>query len=381
MRELQAVLDAYDAAGRRGCAAALATVVAVSGSSYRRPGARMLVTADGRTAGGVSGGCLEADVVLRALDAMERGTAALATYDTTGDEDVDFGVGLGCRGVVHVLVEPLPPAGEPGHLITLREMEMRRRPAVLATVWRMEGPSTTRLGARMLSDGDGPTWDDLGDPESARLIESDVSEILRTRRSANRSHALPMGGVDVFLEYLAPRVPLVVCGGGRDAVPLVRLASHLGWHVTVVDGRPSFARRERFPDADAVILCAPDRLRDRVELDERTAAVVMTHNFRGDQGFLQALLPSPVAYLGLLGPRSRAERILREIEESGISIDPERRPRLHSPAGLDIGADGPEEIAVSIIAEILATRAGRDGQPLRDRSESVHAADAVEVLA
>jgi xanthine dehydrogenase accessory factor len=359
MRELQAVLDAYDAAGRRGCAAALATVVAVSGSSYRRPGARMLVT----------------------LDAIEHGTATLAMYDTTGDEDVDFGVGLGCRGVVHVLVEPLPPAGEPCHLNALREMEMCRRPAVLATVWRAEEPAATRLGARLLSDGEGTRWDELGDPALARRIEADAAEVLRTRRSTDRSHALPIGSADVFLEYLPPRVPLVVCGGGRDAVPLVRLASHLGWHVTVVDGRPAFARRERFPGADAVVHCAPAELRDRVELDAGTAAVVMTHNFRGDQGFLQALLPSPVAYLGLLGPRSRAARILREIEESGVSIDPDRLSRLRSPAGLDIGADGPEEIAVSIIAEILAALAGRDAAPLRERSASVHVAGATEVLA
>jgi xanthine/CO dehydrogenase XdhC/CoxF family maturation factor len=380
MGELQVVLDAYDDACREGRAAALATVVAVTGSSYRRPGARMLVTADGRITGGVSGGCLEADVLLRALEAIERAEPTLATYDTRGDDDVDFGVGLGCRGIVHVLIEPLPSASARCHLPLLREMDTRR-PAVLATVWRTSGPRTVRPGERMLLGATGIRWDDVDDPSLARQIAADLPEGLCTRRSLTRDYALPFGSADVFFECLHPRVPLVVFGGGRDAAPLVRLASHLGWHVTVVDGRPAAARRDRFPEADAVLLCPPAEVPARVALDAETAAVVMTHSYRTDQRLLEVLLPSPVRYLGLLGPRARARRLLRELADGGMEIDPARLDHLHAPAGLDLGAEGAEEIAVAIVAEIAATLAGRPGGPLRDRPARIHDAEPVEVPA
>jgi len=378
MKELSAIASAFEQARSEGKACALATVVAVSGSAYRRPGARMLITEGGQATGGVSGGCLERDVFLRARRVMERGQATLATYDTTDDDDLVFGVGLGCRGVIRILIEPLPTASQPCHLLRLSEMLPRREPGVLATVWRVEGRTEARVGSRLLLSSRGRLWDDIGDPELAAQIESDAQEALQKDRSATRIYRLPAGEAEIFLELLRPPVPLVLFGGGPDAVPLVQLAAELGWHVTVVDGRPTAgsqpaaASRARFPRADAVLLCRPEQVRQQVRLDSDTVAVVMTHHYLTDLRLLEVLLPSPVRYLGLLGPKSRAERLLHDLSHAGVAATEAQRRRLYAPVGLDLGAETAEEIALAILAEIRAVLAGRTGGMLRDRQTPIH---------
>jgi xanthine/CO dehydrogenase XdhC/CoxF family maturation factor len=178
--------------------------------------------------------------------------------------------------------------------------------------------------------------------------------------------------VEVFLELLRPPIPLVIFGGGPDAVPLVRLAGELGWHVTVVDGRPASASRAWFPRADAVIFCHPEQVGEQVRLDGDTVAVVMTHNYLTDLRLLELLLPSPVRYLGLLGPKSRSERLLLDLSQAGIRTTEAQRRRLYAPVGLDLGAETSEEIALAILAEIKAVLAGRAGGPLRDRQVPIH---------
>jgi xanthine/CO dehydrogenase XdhC/CoxF family maturation factor len=182
----------------------------------------------------------------------------------------------------------------------------------------------------------------------------------------------------VLLEYLPPPVPLVVFGGGPDAVPLVRLAKALGWHVTVVDPRARAASRDRFPEADAVIRCGPGKVLEQVPLASRSIAVVMTHNYNRDLSLLEVLLPSSVRYLGLLGPKARAERLLDDLTLGGYVASPEQLRRLHAPAGLELGADGPEEIALAILAEVKATLAGRAARPLRERHGPIHEREEVE---
>jgi xanthine dehydrogenase accessory factor len=417
MKELRAIVGAFEQARSGGKASALATVVGVRGSAYRRPGARMLITEDGQTTGAVSGGCLERDVILRAQRVIERGETTLATYDTTDDDDIDFGVGLGCRGVIQILIEPLPRAGEPCHLPLLEGLLRRRETALLATVWRVEGQIGARVGSRLLLSKSGRVWDDIGDPQLAARIEEAGAggaegalwgpdpgrlgrkadsgptpggapgvpppgvgtlgrapgrEALRTLRSATRVYRRPAGQAEVFLEVLRPSVSLVIFGGGHDAVPLVRLAGDLGWHVTVVDGRPAAASRDRFPQADAVVLCRPEQVGEQVRLDRDTVAVVMTHNYRTDLRILERLLPSPVRYLGLLGPKSRSERLLQELSQAGLAATEAQLDRLHAPVGLDLGADTSEEIALAILAEIQAVLAGRAGGPLKDRPTPIH---------
>ena len=369
MKELREILTAYEALRRQGRATALATVVAVSGSSYRRPGARMLLTADGWVAGGVSGGCLESDVLQRARAVLESGRADIVTYDTTEDGDIVFGVGLGCRGVIQILIEPL--TGDRPDLGFLTSIAARREAGVCATVFRSEGGSSARLADRLLLSEMGVMHDGLTDAGLGARVRADAGDVLASGRSCAREYALPVGSVSVFLEMLAPPQPLVVFGAGHDAPPLVRLAKELGWHVTIADARPAHATAERFPEADAVLVCPPEEAASRLPLDARTAVVLMTHNYLHDRALLEQWLPSPVLYLGVLGPKRRTERLLGEMPP-GLMTDV-ALSRLHSPVGLDIGADTPETIALSILAGIQAMAAARPGGFLRDRVGPIYA--------
>lgn len=368
MKELSEILDAYKALRRQGRPAALATVVAVSGSSYRRPGARMLMTADGWVAGGVSGGCLESDVFQRAFAVMEAGQADTVTYDTTEDGDIVFGVGLGCRGVIQILIEPLN--GSRPDFEFLSSLARLREAGVCATVFRREGGSSARLGDRLLLSHSGRVYDGLADADLAARVHSDAEDVLASGKSGVREYATLGGSITVFLEVLSPPQSLVVFGAGHDAPPLVRLAKELGWHVTVADSRPAYATTEHFPQADAVLVCPPEEAASRLSVDARTAVVLMTHNYLHDRALLAQWLLAPLRYLGVLGPKRRTERLLSGLSASAVSD--EALSRLHSPVGLDIGADTPEMIALSIIAGIQAVAAGRPGGFLRDRPGPIY---------
>jgi xanthine dehydrogenase accessory factor len=376
MRELQAILEAIQESRRGGKTAILATVVQVEGSAYRQPGARMLLTEDGWRAGAVSGGCLEGDLLVRAWQLTASGDAVLASYDTTAESDIVFGAGVGCRGVVRILLERLVPGREPDSAAFLHECLQRREAGVLATIFRRDGEIGVRVGARLRLSTDGRATGDIEDAELAARIEQDARQALASRRSAVMSYTLRAGAATAFIEVIKPPVPLVVFGAGQDALPMVRLAKELGWHVTVVDARPAYVTRERFPQADEVILCPPEAIRRSVRLGTDTVAVVMTHNYLQDQRLLEALLPSPIRYLGLLGPRSRTERLLSALRADGFVWNEGQTARLFAPVGLDIGADGPEEIALAVLAEIQAALAGRSGAPLRQRRETIHGEEA-----
>ena len=269
MKELLSIAEAIH--GSPAGPAALATLVKVEGSSYRRPGARLLLFEHGRRVGAISGGCLEDDVVLRAGQVLADGVPRMIAYDTTSENDLVWGVGLGCHGVAHILVERLSPS--PAWAAALRENLRRRVPTPIAVVWG--GSDRLPLGTYL----------------------------------ADEIPSSP--GMQVFREAVRPPVMLVVLGAGDDAVPLVRLARELGWRVLVADPRPAFATRERFPEADDVVVVRPEDAVPRLPFDRETVAVVMTHHYRHDVPLMRALLPLALPYLGLLGPRLRAERILR----------------------------------------------------------------------
>jgi len=331
MKEISAILDRLASVSGP---SALATLVRVEGSSYRRPGARLLITADGARTGSISGGCLEEDVAEHAQAVLAGGKTSVIVYDTTTENDRAWGVGLGCHGVVRVLVEKLPPA--PAWAAALRENIRRRTSTDLAVVWEADDPAL--LGTR---------------------LERDIP-------------ARPGSRVQIFHETVQPPVPLVIGGAGDDARPLVRLAKELGWHVTVADPRPALATAERFPGADAVVVARPEEIAARVPLDARTMAVVMTHHYRHDVPLLRTLLPLPLAYLGLLGPKKRSEKILADLAAEGCAITPAQRARLHAPVGLDLGGDTPEAVALAILGEMQAVLSGRDARPLRERVRPIH---------
>jgi xanthine/CO dehydrogenase XdhC/CoxF family maturation factor len=317
----------------------------------------MLVSEDGEARGSVSGGCLETDVVRKALFALACGEAALIHYDTDEDDD-EYGVGTGCRGAITVLVEPLPLHS--CHLTLLESWLLRREVGVVATVMRSRGAGP-RLGSRLLVGAGGVAADELRDPE---LLE-DALQILARRRAETRIYARPGGELELGFEIIAPPPRLVLFGAGHDAEPLAVLGGILGWHVTVVELGSGNRTRERFAGADAIIFAGPDSACAQIPLGPDTVAVLMTHNVRKDRRLLEILLPSPVGYLGLLGPRDRTARLLSGLDRAGFD-------RFHAPVGLDIGADTPEEIAVAIVAEIRAFLAGRKGGRLRERCGPIH---------
>lgn len=356
-----------------GKSAVLATVVSIEGSSYRLPGARMLIIDAAWTAGSVSGGCLEGDVVLRAREVLAKHAAIVVTYDTTSDEDIVFGVGLGCRGIIRVLIEPVTPEpADPDLVDFIRTCIEQRQTGVAATVIGIDGAIKAKPGCRLVQSAGGEIRTDIPDGELRSAIEAHVRQAQANGASASTTFDLPDGRAEVFVEFVRPPRPLVVFGAGHDAIPLVRLAKELGWHVTVVDHRAAYATSERFPLADEVLVSSSDDMPARVALDSETVALVMTHNYLRDLKLLKTLLPSPVRYLGLLGPRKRADELLAELEQQSVRITAEQRQRFYAPVGLDLGAEGPEGVALAILAEIQAVVANREPGHLRARQGSIH---------
>lgn len=371
MKEIQAILQAWSELGHGG-PAVLATVVRVNGSAYRRPGARMLLLPDGRTIGTVSGGCLEDDLKLRAWQLTARGEPAVLRYDSTSDGDIVWGLGLGCKSVVDLLIERLNPDCGAQPLDFLRRCLDTRQPGVLARVVAVEGRTGADVGAFLTLDETGSSSHNFAGLELADLVRHAAATALGERRSLHAACQLAAGRAEVFLEVVQPPLALLVCGAGHDAIPLVRLAKELGWHVTIADPRAAYATRERFPLADDIIVAAPEDLAGRPVLSAWEAAVIMSHNYHNDLRFLRALLPAPLRYLGVLGPKSRTESLLRDLVAGGFTPTARQTERLYGPVGLDIGADTPEEIALAVAAEIRAILTGRSGLPLRRSDRPIH---------
>ena len=372
MREIQCILSAFQAIQAAGEAAALATVVNVKGSTYRRPGARMLIMADGRTVGAISGGCLENDVYLQAQSVMESGDAILVTYDAITNEDTLWGLGLGCNGMVQVLIEPLNTPSGRHPLALMAECLAQKQSGILITVFNAEAVSTIQVGDWLMLYPDYSVNHRLRDQDLLACAIADAQTALRDRQSRVKTYDLPTGRIDVLIEWIQPITPLLIFGAGQDAKPLAQFAKALGWRAILIDRRATHATSARFPMVDEIILANPEDGLSRLPLDAHAAAVVMTHNYWDDREILKALLPSPIRYLGMLGPKHRTEHLLQDLLEAGNVYTSDQLSRLYAPVGLDIGADTPEEIALAIVAEIQAVLANCSGGQLRDRKGPIH---------
>jgi len=344
--------------------AVLATVVDVRGSSYRLPGAKMLILENGETVGMVSGGCLEADVLERAKKVIATNRSCVFTYDTTGDENSVFRLNMGCRGVVRILLEK---ADKNSLLLrTMRSVVQNRQPVVVATLI----DSADGIGARASLDKNGEFKSD-GLPS----FLNDDAEFRESCRQAfdcasgTKKIETPRGLFEFSFEVIQPPIALHIFGAGADAIPLAAAAGSLGWQVTILDHRPAFVTESRFPDAQYRFLLRDDEPQPDITIDNLTAAVVMAHNYDRDRENLERLLSSDAFYVGALGPRRRTGQMLAD---RGLSFSDERCNRLFAPSGLDIGADTPESIAVSIIAEINAALHDRSGGFLRERQSPIY---------
>lgn len=328
--------DRETAAGHRLVAA---FVIATEGSTYRKPGALMLLSSNGARCGLLSGGCLEGDLhehAQRLLAGDDR--IVERRYDGRGSDDPVWGLGLGCEGAMRILLWRLDTGSSLTLLRGWLSAAIRREPALLEID---------------LSNGDGAL--SMGSALGGDADSSSPSSVLPPGRATLR---------DGSFAVAATRVPaLLLCGAGPDAEPAVRMASQVGWQVTVVDHRPAYVEAARFQDAIRVATVDAADPGAVVALDGFDAAVVMSHNLVADGRYLAALAVSDIPYVGLLGPAARRERLYTELGPLAERL----RPRLRAPVGLDLGGASPEAIALSIVAELQASLHGRSGAPFSAR--------------
>jgi xanthine/CO dehydrogenase XdhC/CoxF family maturation factor len=333
----------------------------------------MLVTAEGELTGAISGGCLEGDARRRARQAILRGQSTLVTYDSTDpDDDLNQGAQLGCRGIIQILLEPLDFADRTNPVELLRIADSQTRPAVLVTAFHVLGATQVRLNGRLLLTADGAVQGELR-PDA--LVARDellnaAAQVLEQGVSATQNRPTEEGSLRVFLEWVRPPVRLTVYGAGNDVQPLVRFAAALGWRVRVLDGRPALVTAARFPEAESVAVLPLTEV--PTQLASQEFVLLMTHNYPYELAVMRHLLSAPPLYIGLLGPRKKAEQMLADLRAEGYETEGLIDGCLHSPVGLSIGAETPEEIAVSIVAEMQAVLTRREGGFLRDAPGPIH---------
>jgi xanthine/CO dehydrogenase XdhC/CoxF family maturation factor len=352
---------------------ALATLVKAAGSSYRRPGARVVVAPDGATAGIISGGCLEREIAHHALRVLASGRPEVVRFAAPRGED-PFGTGAGCGGTVHVLVQRVDPRDPaPRALTLLAQAAAADAPHALATVFRADGVLAGEVGRHLLSAPGGAARGSVAHPALRAALAAAGERALATGRTATLALSLAGGRAEALVECVLPPVRLAVFGGGPDVEALVRQGAAVGWRVAVVGTRPADELRAALPmAAEWVPLVHAEQAAERVRLTPRTAAVVMTHGYARDRELVRALLKTPVPYVGVIGSRRRFADLLRELADDAPRGGGARR-RLFGPAGLDLGAETPEEIALAVVAEAQAVLAGRSARPLRGRRRA-HAA-------
>lgn len=351
-----------------GRSAALATVVDVRGSAYRPPGAKMVVPEDGGALGSVTAGCLEEDVRSLAADVLTADEPRMETFDLMEDDDV-WGLGVGCNGVIDVLIEPLTEEYRP----VLSAFEAGE--TVAACTVLASDDAAVQLGDRAYYDGTEPTclsgaWPDwlasaLGEPAD-EIASQGAAETITIETDGDGTTAT------VFVDGITPPPELFVFGTGHDVAPVCELAKNVDFRVTVVGFRGASATEERFPAADRVLSTAPGRLRDELAFDENTYAVVMTHNFVDDRLTAEALLPTEVQYIGLMGPRERFEEMQTTVAEEGEGFPAEELHKLYTPVGLDLGGGTPYQIAHSIVSELLVVHNERTPRHLKTRDGRIH---------
>jgi len=349
--ESRQVLAALVEAQQAGQAAALATVIRVRGSAYRHAGAKLVVLADGSAVGNVSGGCLEGDVRETALRVIATGRAERRTYCGGTDEVYAWDLGVGCEGEVEVSIAPVTDDWS-------AEREALAREEAFVVLTPLVPGDDMRAGAAALVPSRGATG-------AARRVMTGAAA---AEWIAEGSRLVTIEGREWFVDVLTPPPRLLVVSGGDDAVHVARLADGVGLRVVVADRRPGLLAPERFPASVRRIESDATHLMEHLVLTPDDYAVVMTHHYGDDTAYLRALLASPVGYIGMLGPRARTERILGVLRAEG----PIDASRLYGPVGLDIGTDGAEQVAVAILAEILAVRSGRAPRSLRERRAPIH---------
>jgi xanthine/CO dehydrogenase XdhC/CoxF family maturation factor len=348
--------DFFDHYRSRGEPLVLATIVDTQGSTYRKAGAQMLIAADGSVAGLLSGGCLEADLAAHAQQVIEHGQAKLVRYDTRTSDDLMWGIGLGCEGAMQILLTRLSADNHYQPFAFAQALRETQRTGSYVMVIESSNPRFP-TGAAFIDTVELPT-----EVTQALTRHSVTAGDSRVRRTAHLASSLHADNAKFLVVAVDSPLQLLILGAGPDAMPLSEIAGLMGWHLTVLDHRATYAVAARFPRA-RVVHCQPAANLPALLTQRRfDAAVVMSHHLLSDASYLAALADADVPYVGLLGPAPRRERLLQDIGERATRL----RPRLYGPIGLDIGANTPETIALAIVSEIQAVLNGRSGSSFSD---------------
>lgn len=373
MSELQRLLYAYDRQRSTKNPCALATVTEVEGSSYRRPGARMLVTDDGQLTGSISGGCLEGDALRRARKVMLTGHSETIIYDSTDiEEDLQHGAQLGCEGTIHILLEQVDYADQNNPVELIRKTFRQDHPVVLVTILSAKNSISMLAGKRVLVNNKNQQEINLTDDFfTDTVVLYDALQALASNQSITQNYRIAEENARLFLEVILPAPQLTIYGAGNDAQPLLRMAVGLGWRVHIVDGRMPQATVQRFPEAETVQVVKLDDLQKQQFY--AGYAILMSHNYHYDFAVLQQLITlESVSYIGILGPKKKTERLLNDLQKTGFMLTKAVNKRLYGPVGLNIGAETAEEIAVSVMAELLAVRHQTKAGFLRELDGPIH---------
>ena len=366
MKEIRSILKAYQSIDFAVHKAALVTVVRIEGSSYRRPGARMLVLDDGTYFGGISGGCLEGDALLKAQKAMAQDKPSLCTYDTNGDGK-QIGAGLGCNGIIDILFTPLHPNDLLSPINLLSTISSMRQISVLLTV--MKKSIDNKFSAiTFLFKNEEHFFLNFPEKNIAALVLNVVKNSLIDHTSQSNIYDLDDEAITVFTEVIPPETKLIIYGSNYDIYPLIRIAKELGWHVTVVTNIYK-AGKNLFEIADKII---HNKSEEQPVIDRHSAVVMMAHDYKTDLHNFEITLPTKAFYIGLLGPRKRSDKMFDSLSVSLNINNEENQRRIFAPAGLDIGASNPEEISLSIISEIISCFSGRQGNSLKKRKGTIY---------
>lgn len=372
MREINAIIAAYDQAKSEGLNCVLATVVHVEGSSYRKAGARMLVDENGLMTGAISGGCLEGDALKKALHALHQQQNKLITYDTSDEDDAIIGAQLGCNGVIQVLFEPIQEDDPTNPIILLQQVVASGQNQAIVSLFNLD-KSKVQIGTTLtVNEYSKPSGKNL-DPALQQAILEEAKVVFQSAQSHFVAFQQGAESWNAFMEYFTPAPKLVLVGAGNDAQILAQMAAPLGWDITVADGRSTHANFRRFVSSCQIVVGKPETLLNNLPTDEKTYYVLMSHNYNYDLAVLkQLLLKEKVPYIGLLGPKSKFERMLADLKAEQITLTNEQRSRIFTPVGLNIGAETPAEIALSILAEIQSVITLSKPVSLRDKNGPIH---------
>src|SRR5690349_20113392 len=351
---LHRLLPLYDRALLAREPLVLATVIRTGGSTYAKPGAQMLIAADGEYAGLLSGGCLEGDLREHSREVAAGGRARIVSYDLRSSTDQLFGLGAGCEGAMDILLSRVSDADGWQPMPLLVSAYRRGEPCRLGFVVASDAPGI-ELGLTFPVNGEIPAFV----RDDARVCALHAAA---TSAAPNRIVRVDSVPAEIFVGVFAPPPRLLLLGGGPDTRPVATLAAFLGWQLTVVDHRSTYLSPARFPASTRLVETRAAEVEDAVKLDDHAAAIVMSHHLDSDLQYLRALAASSVPYVGLLGPVARREKLLSDLGDDAVAL----RPRLRAPVGLDIGGRTPESIALSIIGEVHAALAGRAGRPFSE---------------